>query len=243
MASSMRLRHQQPELMDDPALDRQLHRTALASLRRINWWSRVGPAVWQIVSRELGRPGAEFPITVLDVGSGGGDLALRLATLADRARVPIRISGCDVSPTAIAFACEQAANARKSNVTFHVCDVLNEPFPDRRYDVVLCSLFLHHFTPDLAVGLLRRMAGAAKQMVLVDDLRRSVLGFWLAWFGCRLLTRSRVVHIDGPRSVEGAYTAAEAQELARRAGLREVTVRRRWPERYLLVARPPDGIE
>ena len=50
----------------------------------------------------------------------------------------------------------------------------------------------------------------------------------------RVLSGSRVVHVDGPRSVEGAFTALEAQKLAERAGLAGARVSRRWPCRYLL---------
>jgi hypothetical protein len=101
------------------------------------------------------------------------------------------------------------------------------------YDIVVCSLFLHHFDPSEAVAILRHMA-STRRLVLVNDLRRGVGGWLLAWAGARILTRCRVVHVDGPLSVAGAYTCAEARELARDAGLTGATVRRRWPCRWLL---------
>jgi hypothetical protein len=56
----------------------------------------------------------------------------------------------------------------------------------------------------------------------------------LAHVAGRILTTSDVVHVDGPRSVEGAFTMEEARALAERAGLHGATVRWRWPFRYLL---------
>src|SRR5204862_714569 len=94
-----------------------------------------------------------------------------------------------------------------------------EPLPGR-YDAVICSLFLHHLDEPEAVTLLRKAADAADRAVLINDLRRSTLGLWLAQAGSRLLTTSRVVHVDGPRSVRAAFTLAEAAALARQAGLR-----------------------
>jgi hypothetical protein len=63
---------------------------------------------------------------------------------------------------------------------------------------------------------------------------RSRTGYLLAWLGCRLLSRSPVVRKDGPLSVAGAFTVGEAGELARRANLGDFSIRRCWPERYLM---------
>src|SRR5438270_878835 len=104
-----------------------------------------------------------------------------------------------------------------AEVRFFQADVLREPLPSG-YDAVISSLFLHHLTEEQAVALLRRM-GAAGRIVLVNDLVRSRPGYLLAWLGTRLLSRSEVVHFDGQRSVEGAFTPVEARRLAEAAGL------------------------
>jgi hypothetical protein len=83
------------------------------------------------------------------------------------------------------------------------------------------------------------MAAAARRAVLVDDLVRSRLGFALVWMGRYLLTSSPVVHVDGPLSVRAALSIGEARDLAERAGLQGCTIRRHWPERFLLTWRKP----
>jgi hypothetical protein len=102
------------------------------------------------------------------------------------------------------------------------------------YDVVMCSLFLHHLQREQARALLARMSDLADRLVLVNDLVRSPVGFVLAYAGTRLLSRSWVVHTDGPRSVEGAFTMTELRVLAEEAGLRGAEVAARWPCRMLL---------
>ena len=128
-----------------------------------------------------------------------------------------------------------------NNIRFHLCDALEQPFPQAKYDVVMCSLFLHHLTQINAVRLLQRMREAAAQLVLIDDLRRTICGYWLARLGCRILTRCHVVHVDGPMSVEGAFTTDEAHVLAEKAGLRGASIRAHWPQRFLLTWRPDHG--
>jgi hypothetical protein len=123
-------------------------------------------------------------------------------------------------------------------VDFQRCDVFTNSLPTG-YDVVLCSLFLHHQSEAKAIDLLRRMAHAARQLVLVNDLLRTTTGYGLAWLATRLATRSPVVHADGPQSVAAAFTLEEAADLAREAGLQGAIVRRRWPCRFLLSWRKP----
>ncbi|HWB08499.1 MAG TPA: methyltransferase domain-containing protein [Pirellulales bacterium] len=225
-------RRREPEWMDEPALDRGLHEHALAALRRVNRLSGTAGRLW----RPIHRLAAELPgnrVRVLDLASGGGDVAIALALAARRSGVSLQVDGCDVSATAVAHAEGLARRYGLDNVGFFLLDVLKADLPPA-YDVVICSLFLHHLDEADAVRLLRQMAAAARHLVLVDDLRRSRFGYALAWLGCQLLTRSPVVHTDGPRSVRAAFTLAEARQLAERANLTGCRIAPHWPQRFLV---------
>lgn len=220
--------------MDQPDLDTGEHARALRGLRRINLLSRSGAALWARIAAPAPKaPGT--PLRVLDVACGGGDNAVTLARRAQRSGRAVAVEGCDISAVAVACA-HDLARARGVDVRFFTCDALRE-LPGE-YDVVTCSLFLHHLSNEEAVTLLRNMAAAAQRLVLVDDLVRGRAGYLLAWFGCRLLSRSPVVHYDGPVSVAGAFTPEEAVDLARQAGLRNVSATPHWPQRYLLAGSP-----
>jgi hypothetical protein len=215
-----------PELMDDPAIDPDEHRAALAGLARINRISRSAAILWPAV-RELAHATPGRTIRLLDVATGSGDVPLSLLKKAKAAGISLEVSACDISPTAIALA------APELHAFPH--DVIRDPLPTG-FDAATCSLFLHHLSDEDGVTLLGRMKAAAST-VLVNDLARSRLGFAAAWVGCRVLTRSRVVRFDGPASVRSAFTPTEALALAERAGLTGATVQRRWPFRFLLQRR------
>jgi 2-polyprenyl-3-methyl-5-hydroxy-6-metoxy-1,4-benzoquinol methylase len=157
---------------------------------------------------------------------------MALAHRAARARLKIRIDGSDISSEAVRFAQARAAG-QDAAIRFSVLDVLNDPIPEG-YDVVTCSLFLHHLDEAGAIALLSRMANAAGRLVLVNDLLRGRIGYVLAWIGCHLLSRSPIVRYDGPVSVAGAFTVPEVSELAKRAGLVDASLTRHWPCRFLL---------
>ena len=241
MTPDLRSRNLQSELMDDPSLDGVSHEQALTGLRRINWWSRTDLAVWRAIRRNLAGDRFERPISILDIASGGGDLAIRLSIRAERAGIPVNIEGCDISPTAIQFATRQALAANRTNIRFNLCNALQEPLPQAQYDVVMCSLFLHHLNAEDAVLLMEKMQAAARSLVLIDDLQRTRLGYNLAWLGCRLLTRCHVVHVDGPMSVEGAFTVDETRKIAERAGILNAVFETHWPERFIMTSRQKDN--
>ena len=230
-------RNRQPELMDQPELDPQLHQRALMGLRRVNHISGTAKHLW----RPIWRLAAEFPdrpLRILDLASGGGDVAIDLARQAARARVSVHVQGCDISPVAVQYAQEQARTANLKNVEFVVHDVLQQPL-GATFDVVTCSLFLHHLDDGDAIRVLQCMAAATRHLVLVDDLRRTWFGYAMAWIGSRLLTRSPIVHVDGPLSVAGAYAVEEVARLAGQAGLNGCSIDCHWPQRFLLNWRKP----
>lgn len=108
----------------------------------------------------------------------------------------------------------------------------------------MCSLFLHHLDEHDAIALLSKMQFAAQQRVIVDDLLRSSFGYWLAWAGCRILTRCHVVHTDGPLSVQGAFTVPEVLRMADSAGLSSCRISGHWPQRFLLQwSRTTSGVD
>jgi SAM-dependent methyltransferase len=231
LLDKLRQRCRQPEIMDQPDLDRARHFRALRGLERINFWSNSAGILWPALEH-LARLTSPRPLRVLDVASGGGDVATGIWHRARRRGLALAIDGCDLSPDAVLYARERAARVG-ADVGFFTHDALAGPLPDG-YHVHFCSLFLHHLDDDQAVDLLRRMSRSAARLVLINDLVRSPTGLLLAHVAVRLLTTSPVVHVDGPRSVEAAFTLGEARSLAERAGLHGARVGRRWPCRFLL---------
>lgn len=229
--SSLATRHREPELMDDPNIDQALHRQALVGLRRVNWISRTAATVWQPIQRLAQQTNGE-PLRVLDIACGGGDVSISLAKRAAKSGLPIEVSGCDLSSTALDFARSEADRSAVA-VNFFQADVIAAPLPSG-YDIVTCSLFLHHLSDDSVVPVLQSMKQAARRMVIVSDLVRSRWGYAMCWCGVRLLTRCRVCHVDGPLSVRAAFTVRELQTLADRAELADATITKRWPQRMLL---------
>ncbi|WP_084759693.1 methyltransferase domain-containing protein [Zavarzinella formosa] len=220
-----------PELMDDPAADPVEVSEALAGLRRVNKISRPDAALWKSL-RQLARQHGPTPFRVLDIATASGDLPVKLWRRFQRAGIPVEISACDINPSSVTEATKRA-EMNGAAVRFFTCDVLQDCIPGE-YDAVVCSLFLHHLDPPDTILLLKRMAEVARKGVFVSDLRRCHLGWWAAYAMTRLLSRSPIMHYDGPVSVTAAYTPSEMKEMAVNAGLGGVVVKKSWPWRFFL---------
>lgn len=223
----LRQRVHEPEWMDEPDLDPQLHRQALGGLARLNTVGRSADILWRAL-RDLPRTN----IRLLDVACGGGDVLLALARRARRHGYAWQFTGVDKSETALGLAAENAAR-QQVPLQFEARDVLANGLPTG-HDVVVCSLFLHHLSSDDAVSFLSNAAEVAGSRLLVSDLRRTRTNYWLTQLGCQLLTRSPVVHKDGPLSIRAAFTIEEARQLATQAGLANARIEPRFPARWLL---------
>ncbi len=230
--ASLRHRRPQLELMDAPDLDAGLHTAALRALARINRVTRANMVFWPAI-RDLANQQNPLPVRVLDIASGGGDVARALARKAQRHGLALQVAACDKSAIAIRHArhCDALGPARRVN--YFQLDALRDPLPND-YDILTSSLFLHHLSTHDAVLLLRKMAAASRQLVLVSDLLRTRPGYALAWVGPPILTRSPVVRTDAILSVAAAFSRTEVRQLARDSGLEEAHVTRHWPQRFVL---------
>jgi 2-polyprenyl-3-methyl-5-hydroxy-6-metoxy-1,4-benzoquinol methylase len=230
--SALNNRDRQPEVMDQPGLDPKEHAKALSGLRRINTISRCSVGLFRAIeSLAIRQP--TNPLRVLELACGGGDTAIDLALMAKQKGLALEIHACDLNPEAVEISRSNAMK-READITFFTADALAKPTDQYTFDVVYCTLFAHHLDEEAVVHLLEAMALRSRKLVLVDDLIRSRLGFALAWIGTRLLSRSWVVHTDGPLSVRGALQPDEMMSIAKQAGLKNAQIKRSWPERYLL---------
>ena len=229
--SQLAQRQLRPEVMDQPGLDPRDHQAALLGLARINGLTRTASCFSPAI-RRLARLNPSRRLRILDVACGGGDTVRAICRLGRREGLDLEVHGCDLSGEAVALA-SAAAQGEGIEAHFFQADAIAAPLPDG-YHLITSSLFLHHLKESDAETLLRSMAAATLDQLLVHDLLRSHLDLLLTWIGTRLLSRSAIVHIDGPLSVGGAFQLDEVAHLAAAAGLTGAQISRFWPERFLL---------
>lgn len=192
------------ELMDDPDCDPARLR---ATLRRFDTVNRL-VAGWGTVYRStlgpflasLGRPAR-----VLDLGSGGGDVIVRLAAAARRDGLEVAWTGADPDERSHRVALERR---RPPEVTFRRTDAATLVAEGDTFDVVLSNHVLHHLSDGLG-GFAAASADLARGIALHNDIARSRIAYGLYAVGITPLAPGTFLRTDGLRSIRRSYTRAE----------------------------------
>jgi 2-polyprenyl-3-methyl-5-hydroxy-6-metoxy-1,4-benzoquinol methylase len=207
------------ELLDLPDVAPEVITRSLADVVRAN--TLFGGKRCALEELRLVLPDLPPEATLLDVGTGLGDIPCAARDLADRNGVRLTTIGLDAAAV-LASACRASLD-----LSVHA-SALSLPFADHSIDVVMCSQVLHHFASPEADIVLREMNRVARVRVIVSDIRRSWLaaaGLWLASFPLRFHAVSR--H-DGVVSVMRGFTPSELSDTVQHAvALRPVAHKRR----------------
>ncbi|HST31724.1 MAG TPA: methyltransferase domain-containing protein [Chthoniobacterales bacterium] len=200
------------ELMDRPQpVSAELERD-LRNLRQLNRWFGSYALILSFLERWIS-PGAR--LRILDVATGSADIPRLVADHARQVRADVQIDALDQQPATLEIA--KKLSVDYPNISFISGNILEWQAPER-YDIVLCTLALHHFSEENAVRVLRRCRDMSRQFVLVSDLRRGRVGT----IGVHLLTatifREPMTKFDARLSVARAFSSSELAELAKRAG-------------------------
>jgi 2-polyprenyl-3-methyl-5-hydroxy-6-metoxy-1,4-benzoquinol methylase len=203
----------EPELMDRP---QPVTEELVADLRNLRQLNRYFGS-YALIEHFLGRwilPGTEM--RVLDLATGSGDIPRLVVDYARRVGATVSVDAIDQQNSTLEIA--RGLSASYPEINFGQGDVLAFGEGALPYDLVLCSLALHHFDESGAVHVLRRCRELSKRFVLVSDLRRGLL----ASLGVSLLTalvfREPMTRTDARLSAERAFSFTEFRSLAECAG-------------------------
>jgi SAM-dependent methyltransferase len=174
-------------------------------------------------------------ITVLDVASGGGDLARALIRWGQDRGFDLRVTALDMSLRALV--CARRRGPADDQLPLVCADVHLAPYGDGTFDYVTCALFFHHLTDDDVIRTLRAFDRLATRGIVVNDLVRRWRHFAWSW----LLTRpfNATLRNDGPLSVKRAFRSDELSALARRSGLAWLSLRTHFGHRMTLAGERP----
>ena len=119
-------------------------------------------------------------ITIVDLGCGNGDILRDVAKFGRKNNYSFKLIGIDANSSAIDYAKE--LSKEYTEIYFKKINVLSEDFKKQSYDVVLCTLFLHHFKNAELISLLKTITDKATIGVVVNDLHRHKLAYYLFKF-------------------------------------------------------------
>jgi 2-polyprenyl-3-methyl-5-hydroxy-6-metoxy-1,4-benzoquinol methylase len=200
------------ELLDQPDADPAVVAESLRNIARANRWFGGAAAVRFGLARTLAHIPAGTSLTLLDLGTGLGDLP-RAAVQWGAAR------GIRIVPVGLELNRAAAALAQKSGLATAVACAGEPPVRNRGVDVVLISQVAHHLTHESVMHLVSTCNRLARQAVILADLRRHPLAPASFWCGARLLRFDPVTVADGMTSLRRGFTRPELERLLAAAGV------------------------
>lgn len=228
MLSHFRTRSRRLERIDTGDYTAAEYRRFLREIAFINRHFGDKRALERSLFREIEARGLrEF--SLLDVGSGSGELLRTTADWATATGRRARLAGIDLSPIAA-----ETARRDELGIEHLLGDARALPFEDGAFDFLIASLFFHHLTNDVAAEVLSEMRRVAKLGVVVIDLNRHPAAWVWYRLMCAAFSISPLVREDGSLSIMRAFTPGELSEIAEAAGAQDVTETRSLPFRIVL---------
>jgi SAM-dependent methyltransferase len=221
-------RSYQAELMDDLDLSSEDLRRNLDELEVINYWLGGNQVVTNALDFLLRgqKISKNKVLKIADLGSGGGDLLRVIAKWAKKRKLNVELIGIDANAFMIEYAQKKAS--QYTEIQFIQKDIFADDFDLREYDLVICSLFCHHFTDEQLIDLFQKMHREARTGFIINDLHRHSFAYWSIWFLTRLFRGSYLVKNDAPLSVARAFRKNELKSLIQKSNIPQSCVRIRW---------------
>lgn len=219
------------ELMDDFSTGGPELTEALQHLRILNRvFGAAAPTLYGIqrIWTEAGRPSR---FSILDIGSGSGDVNRHILRWADENRIDVRITLVDITEEA----CEEARllYLNESRVQVMQNDLFK--LPECSVDVITGTQFVHHFAANELPEVVESMLKASRLGVVINDIHRHWIPWVAVWLTARIVSKNRYIVNDGPLSVAKGFRSEDWKHLRKALGVSKMFYAWRPLFRYVVV--------
>ncbi|HET8830084.1 MAG TPA: methyltransferase domain-containing protein [Pelobium sp.] len=170
---------------------------------------------------------------ICDWGCGGGDSLKVLDNYFREQNLKLNFVGVDATKSAIEYAIRASKNY--PGLSFRLADVLKEPFKENEFDVVISSLFTHHFDDEAWVQLVKKMLNTSKKAVIINDLHRHPLAYYSIGWLTQLFSKSPMVKHDSKLSVLRSFKRPELEMLLQKVGAKDYSIKWMWAFRWQII--------
>lgn len=230
MVLNTKYRTEKPEIMDDFTMEGEVLRDALDKIAKIN--QLLGGN--KLTLRGIANLVASIPksriITIVDVGCGNGDMLRTIADYGLKNDFEFKLIGIDAN----AFTVNHARKLSKNypNIIYKCEDIFDKPFTELKYDIVLCTLTLHHFKEDEIMRLMSIFDVNSSIGIVINDLQRSAVAYRLFQLLCFVFRLNDMSREDGLTSILRGFKKEELIRFSEKLNFKKYTIQWKWAFRY-----------
>jgi 2-polyprenyl-3-methyl-5-hydroxy-6-metoxy-1,4-benzoquinol methylase len=178
-------------------------------------------------------------IHIADLGCGSGEMLKIIARNFRKTNPQSTFVGIDANTNIVQYAQRHVSDFSEISVAAE--DILGNAFQAKKFDVILATLFFHHFSSAQLIQIFKNLKKQTNVGIVINDLHRH----WLAYYSIKLLTsffsKSSMVKYDAPLSVLRGFRKNELIEILKKAGIENYSLKWKWAFRWQVVI-PCDAI-
>ena len=216
------------ELMDDFSISGAILHDTLDKLASINQWLGGNRVTIQGLKMLLKNHPKDKSLTIIDLGCGGGDVLRAIAKFGIREGYSFSLIGVDANEETVKYASE--LSQMHPDIQYIHCDIFSDEFKALEYDIVVSTLFLHHFNEEQLIKLLSMILSKASLGIVVNDLHRHPLAYYLFKTLCSVISNKMVIE-DGLTSVLRGFKRDDLKSITTKIGAKS-HINWKWAFRY-----------
>lgn len=230
MRVNTKYRTEEIEIMDDFSLEGEELIGALDQIASINQLLGGNKLTLHGIKKLLENIDISKTIIIADIGCGNGDMLRMLAKYGKKQKLNFKLIGIDAN----AFTIEYAKKLSKDfpNIEYLCLDIFSEEFCQLQYDIVLCTLTLHHFTTSQIADVMNTLNQNAVIGIVVNDLHRSKIAYRLFEVIGVIFNLNDMSRSDGLISILKGFKKNELEHLSKKLNLKNYSINWKWAFRY-----------
>ena len=219
-----------PEIMDDFDLEGDVLKESLDKIAKINQLLGGNKLTLNGVEKLFEKVPNTNLITVVDVGCGNGDMLRKLADFGIENNLNLELIGIDANVFTVNYATD--LSRKYSNITFRCQDIFDESFSEMKYDILLCTLTLHHFKNNEIIKLLASFNANSRIGFIINDLHRSAVAYRLFQLICFVFRLNEMSRKDGLTSILRGFKKDELIAFSEKLKFKKYSIQWKWAFRY-----------
>lgn len=223
-------RSNRKEIMDDHDLDGEELERILGELDRVNRLLGGYKVTLEGIEKILGSACYAQPVEIIDVGCGNGSMLREVAKMGRSRGIRMKLTGIDISRATVNIA--RKDSKQFPEIAFETMDASSKEFRERKTDIILCTLTLHHFKDREIEDLMTDFEKVCQMGIVVNDLHRSKLAYYLFKLYAMFFMENEIAKKDGLTSILRSFRREDLEWYGRNLKARKQMISWKWAFRY-----------
>ncbi len=230
MSLNIKIRTKETEIMDDFQIEGKELQEALDKIAQINQLLGGNKLTLQGLQILLNNLDKNKEFTIVDIGCGNGDMLRYIADFGKKNGYSFNLIGIDANNFTIDYA--KKLSTKYFSINYKCENIFDSKFDALQYDIILCTLTLHHFNEEEILNLMTIFYKNSKIGIVINDLHRSKIAYRLFIIICKIFNLNKMSQEDGLISILRGFKKKELIAFSKQLNFKKYTIQWKWAFRY-----------